>query len=985
MADIKEKRADTQSQYTSFRVTVYRFDLPQTIVIGVLGPLSLNDILYMDATDSRYETITDFFNIPENLKALLKLMQTSIQSGIKSGLESSGGGLQPLFNNTGIFQQIDITPLVSAVSTHLGLNAINSCDITMVDSAFSDFGQGNIEATALMVPSLKAGQSRTNAMASKAIGESLRDFTMHEFDFIRVEGYSRIDESLPARMDGLANVGIDTRYTMTPMFTGYVSDITRNTAVGSVPSVSVNCNGVSRIFAQSVVVINKSIGQVLTDFDDSGVNLAVLNQQMNVLGNPFMQRTSDEVFQNIMHLYLAPTQIGSSGELGVADISHKKIDSIFVGDGVQVLVPLLPAIIMLHILKYIGTEPVYMMDDYLESGTWFMHDSGPHNISNFMTQRTPEICRTNLSAYLSLFRDSYELYNSSYMSPNQVLDEIRKNSFYEIYEDRLGTIHYRMPRYNAALIKRHCEISDKVSVSFKKSDSAVYNMTLAQNMQQFNGRSPGTVPQHYIDKLSIIRFGLRLPETVENPNALTDDFSRHLSKFMRDYTAARSSRTASITRLVDLAINPGDMVTFRSGVPGKMGSNYGVGDAAELFVGYVVGVSDSIAVSGQNTQTLELAFVRSVDLRWEILPSKSLYRFVDINTATSMLRKPSNAGASYGNQQQGIVDNINFTQKSSGNSSSFVGSKVSDYLVKVSDSDAGREHAKFRFVADPLLLAIHAGKSLPDSGKSAAARRGGKDKGLFSDQITAALNAVKNKVYAQSYSLATAVQHGRIYKKILFSLNQILNPANLINVPVGFITIRHGNDFREAIARAVREVSGSLGVVTLNISGVDEPILESVDPSVVQIGEDLIVERASRLAQPPFGKDGFVREYNRLLKPRAAHNNAATGTSLSSESTDNKDRKSAELILGFIRDMYLPYEIAVFDQENLEQDPQIQGLIADVASTKIKLDAAKKAESAAGTAPIVSSTIPSLDPGGAVSSTQPPPITVTSPDVLGQR
>ena len=582
-----------RQQYVDFRVVVYRLNVSgQSSVVGPNGPLNFSTIFNTDFGDDVYSDLSLLLTsggTNGNFQKFLNEYYAAIEE-VLSGAGADAVDLQ----NAGLYQEIDITPLVSSATNHIGLYDINHCSLSMLDASLASF----------------TGTELDRYRHKKPLLSELQGFRLREFDLVRVFAYSGVDESQDDKLAALAKRfagSLGSRFIMSPVFTGLVNKIVRGNDVGGTAYMKADLLGVERIFAQSTTVVNQATAdQIVAALP----TIPALQNAFSALDPRFAGMGADAVIIDIFSMYLAPSFLISadgSVQLGVPDVSYLFKHKMFNSAGAAKLIPMIPTIILLHILKKKYGEPFLMFDDRVEPTTVDVSGSGA------LTVATESVSKdAMLTPYLLRVRKSFALYSGQYEPASGIFDTIKQTTYMEFFEDRTGEFHFRFPRYNTVNCMAYIDPDDVISASHEKSDSAIFTAEMAQLQAPFAG-SLQVPPLLYVDKLSVLKFGLRKPQTVENPNATTPDFASALAEFSRDYHSMKDSRTAHVTKLGDTSLNVGQMALFKIKRDSGTSSSPASGSSEsgdDVLAGYITTIDETLSVGGSYTQTLGLSFVR---------------------------------------------------------------------------------------------------------------------------------------------------------------------------------------------------------------------------------------------------------------------------------------------------------------------------------------------------------------------------------------
>lgn len=910
---------DSDTQHVDFRVFVYRLDIKGDFNIGGRS-FPINRILTIDSSDPDYATISNHFNKQENFQEFLKSLYDVVNLGLNSGMQSSEVGWPALFANKSIFTQLDITPLVTSVNTSIKLEESNTCTINIVDPSRSDFGISQLGSYINSVPQQMLGNG-PNLFTGETAGH-LQGFSFREFDLVRVLSYSRIGQGLPERMLAFADKKIGENFCFTPTFTGLVSSISRASTPGNVSAISASCVGMSRMLIQTVITFNKALGDVILKKGDP--NLVFLTKNLNLFGNTMQNKSSEQVFTKIMREYfipvIIPQVIGGApvDAIGVPSVSkdywaaaqvtvsktEKQVEKVvesdsnvtrteFSTESVEVtsqnVIPFFPSLVMYHMLKFMNSEPIFMLDDALDSVWGCENDTLGLPSATASDYRTKEDYRVYLNPYLTLARDSYEMFDSSYMSPWDIFGEVRNKTFYEIFEDRTGCFHFRFPRYNSTGIRHFLSPRNIFSATTIKDDSAVYNSTLAQPMMKWYGKLEGMSGSVSLDRLSIMRFGMRAPQNVENPNATSAKFAMDLANFMNRYYSAKSSRKATVSCSMDPSINVGEQVVFTLNgfIENKSGSEAikffaedGGSYSSETFVGYVSGIDESISVGGEFKQTLSLSFVRPASVAESMGGSLMA---IPAHTAAGMLEMSLDKTKEYASYTDpNRLDILSRLRKMSENvklsdqtASLVVRPNLSDYLLTDINNDIfpNARFASIPYMADPLYLASRVPISLAEAKIASAISAGNPDISKISKkQKLEILDSTNKAIEDKARSLMRFLVIGKYLDNVIEKMGNDKSRNFFYANSIGEMRER-ANRFKSHFEWSHDVIfHGGKNILFGEFSFQDDFINKrsydySSKKQLVLLSADMAVRLMASLYDGRDGADGFIARYNRLFNP----------------------------------------------------------------------------------------------------------------------
>lgn len=613
---------------------------------------NVNEVLGSSWGDGLFDAISATSNEPggAGTQPVFADFLDKIYTAIRADLEESNGKARNIDDliKSRVFEELDITPVVSSYSATNELDGMNSCSIQMGnlrDQFFTTPGStANPVGRASYMGNTRAFQTSLNGQMVR-VGQVGSYTTPRLFDLIRVwmyAGYVHPDKRTNEirRLTALGSLPVTAEdFTFRPVFTGLVTDIEESNAAGGQSMINLRCSGMKRALYQSVTTFSDALAPVITT---ASPELGILQDRFTAFENNFTDMSGDAIIQKIFRDYFCVLDAIKSPEAGVTFDSsvsaglpslsavllkmttpRPTVDEL--GNELVLksnLIPMLPLVLAYHAMKLRFREPILTYDDRLRSSSFCVTDGSLfHEDDNaFSIDRVTK--SNNLAAalkpYLLKVRSSFANYDSSYVSAGEVIDTIKDMTFMEMYEDKKGQFHFRFPRYNSAKTRHNLSLSRTLSAVVRRDDTAVFTACTAQRLIPFiggNGMLDGRV---FVDKFAVLRYGLRRPQTVENANATTERFARALAKFTRDYSAGRKSMSATVAIVGKPSIEPGEMVIFRTSRMQQKSENLSSGSSGssgeKTYCGYVVSVTDSVKVSGQYVQTLNLEFVRDVSV-----------------------------------------------------------------------------------------------------------------------------------------------------------------------------------------------------------------------------------------------------------------------------------------------------------------------------------------------------------------------------------
>ena len=635
--------------YTGYRVVVYRMNTAgiKVKIPGILHELDMDYLLSIDPSNSDYIDVTTAISDDSGTSAYMVILD-ALYGKLKKELDRKDTNsankynkLKGLYVRGNLVSEYDITALVSNINTNLDIEGINTCNLTCIDPSLASFRIEELQRLYAQNPWLQVAQSGRTDYDLRDL-PSLKAFKFREYDLIRVSTYSSLTQSLPEKIEEMKKilkvqhnddlVSLLTEYCMPPSFTGFVQSINNVTAANSVSQVNVSCSGVARVLAQTSTVVDQALAnsvvvkhrELLTSTSNNKATIATT-------ANIYSGNSSLSVFSKLLKGNLYPKVVLLDGEPVAGQPSLSNLYDLSTKDPqgkelkISNVVPLFPSLVALHYLKEKFSELIFYCDDALEPEQRMVESS----MTGVPVKATKAQMLDALRPYMYMLKNSYELYDSEYQSPYEILGTIRANAYMEIFEDRTGMMRLRFPKYNNARIDAALGPHVIMSANINRSDSNNFSIVRTRFMADLIGAMRQVLPDVFVDALSLIRFGFRMSAPIENPNSISQAFSRHLAPFVKFYSALRESRTASLSVIGSSKVNLGQMASFRYGYKGdiedvKAGyQNAGVSSYSNAhtyeyrsgdYVGYVTNISETIGVDQVFTQNLTLKFLRDAQI-----------------------------------------------------------------------------------------------------------------------------------------------------------------------------------------------------------------------------------------------------------------------------------------------------------------------------------------------------------------------------------
>src|SRR5665213_785539 len=219
----------------------------------------------------------------------------------------------------------------------------------------------------------------------------------------------------------------------------------------------------------------------------------------------------------------------------------------------------------------------------------------------------------NLVAYFTFLADVFQPFSPELQTPYEILDQIRSQSFVEIFEQPSGQFIVRSPQYNnmSTLVPGRSDISmvrsNNLNIVSSNYGSTIENLVT----KMFAGYSPNITPISvfqqfgYCDGKLLIQNGLLETVTAANPNTATASTSN---------SSTTNSQTTGIFGYVQYLMELSNAKLKTGALVCDLDNTVQVGqtliDETKFKFSYIVGVSKQVSVTGTATMSLTLAYVR---------------------------------------------------------------------------------------------------------------------------------------------------------------------------------------------------------------------------------------------------------------------------------------------------------------------------------------------------------------------------------------
>lgn len=645
--------------HNAFRVVVYRMELANPVTINYPGAPTSTDsnyILGLDVANIGYRSASKYFR--EFIKSVFPKFLQDLYISIFNELEEARNGsngmansIKDNFRGDTFIKEYDITPLVTDINITLNLEDTNNASFTMIDPSLIDFNTRELNRIYALNPWLS---NMAYDIDYKKTLKTLKRFSLKEYDLVRIYIYKG-NESLPKRIQTVKDTilgGVEEKgdignvlseYCMKPAFTGFSVSMTNTNTVDATANISVQCLGIARILAQSTMVVDPAVAdQIVFQTPKNIGEMPIQKNPLVVTSNIYSGWPSYKIFTDIINKYLFPYNLRSNLTepdnfiIGKPDTQYLSLTLTQEGEGKRIIANL-PGIMTLQNVKEKFREHMYLCDDSTDPDFFALFSLNSKTPTNVSGGELYSFLRT----YLGTIKNNFELYDSTYECPWSIFQTTRDSAFLEIFEDRSGSFRFRFPRYNKCTLDHYFKFNDLISGTVTRSDSNNFSVVQVKPQIDIKGPWEGIMASVYLDPLSIFRYGWRVTDAINNPNALVSELSPILGEFMRFYHASKEARTATIRIIGDPSVEVGQMVGFRLGYrssknPGEedfttLDNAITEGNILKTYVGYVSSIQETMAVDSMYTQELTLQFVREAKIEKRVsFESKKAMTLMDV-------------------------------------------------------------------------------------------------------------------------------------------------------------------------------------------------------------------------------------------------------------------------------------------------------------------------------------------------------------------
>ena len=353
---------------------------------------------------------------------------------------------------------------------------------------------------------------------------------------------------------------------MQEIFNGFVTQITDSKTKGEIPTVSLDCYGISKLLGLSRIINDPAVASVFEKGQE------IYDKGITPYTSIFSGDTAAEVFEKILKYTLgARWEEGAWIERdGVKYLEEKYDYALDFGDRPLTFAVSVSALFLLAIL--------------------FANRKGD-------LKGRREAARTeafNAEAYLKFLKQegAFKFFYPEVKTPIQVLEEVRKSAMLEFFEKPNGVLMMRAPQFNKII----AEVPERDIQSFttKESDANLLNRCDAQYVIEFKQTVSEIPGGSYTDYNTLVKYGWRWTGLkTNNPNVVNPWMADAYCQLLVAYEQGES-RTADTSIALERIYEPGELLAFPS----------------EHKVGYVKSTSISFTPGNPFAMTLNMNFVR---------------------------------------------------------------------------------------------------------------------------------------------------------------------------------------------------------------------------------------------------------------------------------------------------------------------------------------------------------------------------------------
>ena len=239
-------------------------------------------------------------------------------------------------------------------------------------------------------------------------------------------------------------------------------------------------------------------------------------------------------------------------------------------------------------------------------------------VAQYQTAATDKEGSDVYQVFLNKIRSAWKLWYSQVVTPSSLLDDIKKTSFYEVFEDRPGIIRCRPPRYNLWFNEDEIDPVNITTQNKTRNDAAL----LTRVDYQYNMNWIGVQPfpgGHWTESDLLFKYGLRAGEPNQSPVVKSPQIANFWSA-MHLTKANASTRVLTLNVVANKNYQLGklyyipDMGWTDAELADADKSANGVSQILSRgIVGYVSSIETNIIFGSVSVHTLKLLYVRKAE------------------------------------------------------------------------------------------------------------------------------------------------------------------------------------------------------------------------------------------------------------------------------------------------------------------------------------------------------------------------------------
>jgi len=444
------------------------------------------------------------------------------------------------------------TDLISALTNNLNPSMIDTIDIT-----------GNIKTVAGFSNNLEDFTNSVSMTVARDIDP--RTFTKIVLDISE----NQIIEIQISRNNG-------------PYYTeylGFIANINQGAEYGKVNEMDITVLGISKLLTLSNLIVDQA---VYNQFEN-GI-------EITPEGNPTIFQTvfnnldTGTIFSRIVENVLSYEKVSSVYPETDFEFDESKLKSI---NSFRTAYLLILTFYLVH--KYL-IQP----KDYHDKNLLASYEHGEHRAYNEM-----------------LRSGAFKLWYSTVGRPLDQFANIKDVTLYDVFENRLGQIICRPPKYNELSINPVdtggnfigdfvIKIADIIKPAYNRNDMGLISRVDAQYLFQLIGEVP-IIGSWYSDPSILFKYGLRVEKPSTNPNVTNKILARLFSSL---YLQRKNALTRTLTLQVYNNRNY------------ELGRLYLIEfDENNIFVGYLISMETDFKYGSVSNHVLSFVYVRKTERR----------------------------------------------------------------------------------------------------------------------------------------------------------------------------------------------------------------------------------------------------------------------------------------------------------------------------------------------------------------------------------